>query len=506
MMAACGGGGNSNNGGGGSSSITSVTVSCSPTSLHPNQTSQCSASVSGTGNFSSAVTWSASAGSINSSGVFTAPGTNASIQVTITATSAQDASKTGTATITVNPSSTVANVIPIVVDAGPPGLQFTYVNGGFASVTLCVPGTTNCQTIDHMLVDTGSSGVRVVDSVLTLSLPKETDSNGNQIGQCTAFSDGSAWGYVARATIQMAGEQATSVPNSNAQGVPVQVIGKSVLPNVPQSCSNNVKLEETVQDLGANGILGVGLFEQDCGSYCATTVDPNYPFYYSCSNGTCTQAMLSVANQVQNPVWLFPQDNNGVLIQLPSVPQGTGAVNPTGSLIFGIDTQTDNALGNATTFYTTTADGSFQQVQFNGTNYNDNCSSNNNNGNCSYVDSGSNAFFVVNAGTLGVLQCSGGNSGFYCQNPTKNFNATNVGANNASGQVSFSIGDADNLFNNNPNSTAFVELGGPSDMGGGKTGLGFDYGLPFFYGRTPGVFTVIENQSTSKGKGPAWAY
>src|SRR5580658_6817389 len=86
-MAACGGGGSNNNG---SSTITAVTVSCNPTTLAPNQTSQCSASVSGTGNYSSGVSWSASAGTINSSGLFTPPGTDAVTMVTITATSTQD--------------------------------------------------------------------------------------------------------------------------------------------------------------------------------------------------------------------------------------------------------------------------------------------------------------------------------------------------------------------------------------------------------------------------------
>ena len=493
-MSACGGGGSNNNNG--SSSITSVTVSCNPTTLTPNQTSQCTASVTGTGNYSSAVSWTVSAGSITSAGVFTAPGTDATLMVTITAASTQDSSKFGSAVVTVNPTSSANNTLPIVVDSGPAGLQIPYVNGAFASVTLCVPGTTSCQTIDHLLVDTGSSGVRIVDSALTLSLPQQKDSNGNVIGECAQFADGSSWGYVGMASIQMAGEQATTVQGANFSGIPVQVIGTSVLSNEPAACSNGVTKENDVQSLGANGILGVGLFQQDCGTYCTNTVDPNYPAYYSCSGGTCTQSTLALTNQVPNPVWLFPQDNNGVLIQLPSVPTGTGAVNPTGSLIFGIDSQSDNALGSAS-FYTTTADGAFSQVQFNGQTYNDTCSSSNNNANCSYLDSGSNALFLLDASTLGVSNCSGTNSGFYCQAPTKNFTATNVGANNQSGQVSFSIGDADTLLNDNPSATAFVELGGPNPGG-------FDYGLPFFYGKS--VFVVIENQSTPKGAGPAWAY
>lgn len=62
-------------------------------------TSQCSATVQGTGSYSSAVTWSASNGSITTAGLFTAPATAGS--VTVTATSSQDTTKSGTATITV---------------------------------------------------------------------------------------------------------------------------------------------------------------------------------------------------------------------------------------------------------------------------------------------------------------------------------------------------------------------------------------------------------------------
>ncbi|MGA9992093.1 MAG: DUF3443 family protein, partial [Thiobacillaceae bacterium] len=60
------------------------------------------------------------------------------------------------------------NQIPVVVDAGPPGVHA--INGPYVSVTLCAPGTTNCQTIDHLLVDTGASGARVLASVLQPAL------------------------------------------------------------------------------------------------------------------------------------------------------------------------------------------------------------------------------------------------------------------------------------------------------------------------------------------------
>ena len=55
------------------------------------------------------------------------------------------------------------NVQPITVNAGPAN---NYANGLFTSVTICVPGSaSNCQTIDGVLVDTGSSGLRILSSV-----------------------------------------------------------------------------------------------------------------------------------------------------------------------------------------------------------------------------------------------------------------------------------------------------------------------------------------------------
>src|SRR5208337_3086138 len=88
LMTACGGGGGSSSAGGGNTStITSVTASCSPSTVTSGQTSQCSAAVAGTGNFSSAVTWSTNAGQISASGVLTAPIiVSGSASATVTAT------------------------------------------------------------------------------------------------------------------------------------------------------------------------------------------------------------------------------------------------------------------------------------------------------------------------------------------------------------------------------------------------------------------------------------
>src|SRR5579872_2449422 len=64
-------------------------------------------------------------------------------------------SSTPTPTPTPTPSSTPAtgpNTMTINVNSGPGG---NYANGIFASVTVCIHGTSTCQTIPNILVDTG---------------------------------------------------------------------------------------------------------------------------------------------------------------------------------------------------------------------------------------------------------------------------------------------------------------------------------------------------------------
>jgi hypothetical protein len=90
-----------------SPTVTSVSVSCTPTSILTGQTSQCSATVSGTGNYSSGVTWSATDGTVTAGGVFTSSGAGTA---TITATSTQDSTKSGSAPVGVTGPSTITSV------------------------------------------------------------------------------------------------------------------------------------------------------------------------------------------------------------------------------------------------------------------------------------------------------------------------------------------------------------------------------------------------------------
>jgi uncharacterized protein YjdB len=119
-LTSCGGGSVSETSTASQSRVTSITVSCSPASVQTGKTSQCTATVVGTGAYSSSVTWSSSAGTINSSGLLTAPSTASS--ATVTATSTQDSTKSGSTVVTITVASSITSITvscdPASVQAG----------------------------------------------------------------------------------------------------------------------------------------------------------------------------------------------------------------------------------------------------------------------------------------------------------------------------------------------------------------------------------------------------
>lgn len=365
-----------------------------------------------------------------------------------------------------------SNVQAITVNSGPTS---NYVDGAFTSVTVCVPGsTTSCQTIGGILVDTGSPGLRILSSALTISPPQQTASNGAPVVECLPFLDGFTWGPVQTVDFTIAGEHAKSLP--------IQVIGTSNFPTIPASCSSNGVAEEDLASLGANGILGVGIFPQDCGTACAQSGASNPGLYYTCPVSGCLVTTESVASQVQNPVSLFAKDNNGVIIELPSVTGSETSVS--GSLIFGIGTQSNNGLDSATV-YTLDPTTANITTTYHGVTYT----------NASFLDSGSNGIYFLDATTTGFPVCT--NATFwYCPSSTQSLSATNQGANGATASVDFVVGNATTLTSN----AADAAVNG---IAGPNSGI-FDWGLPFFFGRK--VFTAIEGQSTPGGTGPYWAY
>lgn len=371
-----------------------------------------------------------------------------------TSTPSSSSSGGGNTTVTANaPAVTGDNVQPISVNAGIAGTT----NLAFASVTVCVPGTGQCQTIDNVLIDTGSSGLRVLASALnSLALPQQTTVANHPLAECIQFVDLShIWGSIKQADVKIAGKIAHSAP--------IQVIGDSAIGTDPSTCANGSSSTSmnTVAKLGGNGILGVGSFVQDCGDYCATTVANN--IYYDCPGTTCTQTLATLASQVHNPIALFDSDNNGVVIDLPAVAD-TGATRANGWMVFGIGTRDNNALGTAST-YTLNSVGNLT-AQYKNSTYAK-----------SFIDSGSNGLFFPDTS---IPKCSNA-VGFYCPNILQHLTATIVGNNNTSNSISFSVANAELL---NGNFAAFNDLGGFLTSG-------FDFGLPFFYGRK--IYTALES-------------
>jgi hypothetical protein len=337
-----------------------------------------------------------------------------------------------------------------------------------------------------VLVDTGSPGLRLLASALNgFSLPAQMDPNvgANAIVECLPFADGYTWGPVVTADVTIGGEMASAIPINI-----IDDIG-TLEPAAPASCTSNGTDLGSLDDLGANGVLGVGLFSTDCGGYCeqAVSLQTQGFFYYSCSASSCAATSEPNASQVINPVAVFPKDNNGVILQLPAIPIA-GVASDTGYLVFGIGTESNNALGGSTVF---TTDGSGNlSTMFNGQTM------------VGFLDSGSNGLFFPDS-SLPTCSGTGGISDFYCPSPSPSalLTATIQGQNGNSAMVSFQINDPTKV-----NNTFFaVDVGGPI---GGIMGLGtntfFDFGVPFFYGRT--VFTAIQGVAADGTTGPYYAY
>ena len=362
--------------------------------------------------------------------------------------------------------SPMANVMTVSVGASS---VCTSVNELCAQVTICEPGTSSCQTISNILIDIGSFGLRVFNSVLSLSLTQQVDSLGNPIGECTFFADGSAlWGPVQRAEVVLGGEPAVNVP--------IHVISPTF---AAQSATANPCLTVVESDpllANFNGILGLGVFTEDCGPFCAS--NSNNGLYFSCVASTCTGTAVPVSNQVQNPVPFLPSDNNGVILALNAVP-ATGAQAVFGSLIFGIGTAANNSPPAGVSVFTTNNNG-FLTTMYKGTSFGQ-----------SVIDSGANGYFFPDA-TLPL--CPMPVEDFYCPaNPT-NLSATIIGTNSLQAMVSFQVANALTLALSGNN--AFNNLGGQFST--------FVWGLPFFFGRT--VYVGIESQPSTLGTGPLIAF
>jgi hypothetical protein len=405
-----------------------------------------------------------------------------------------------------NPSS---STIPIyVADQSTTG-KYGYSNEPLVSVTICTPNHTSssqCQTISNVLLDTGSYGLRLFSQVIAknVQLAQQTVNEYGQtknLAECALFGSGADWGSVQNGDVTMGSQTASNIP--------IQVIDINY-GQIPDGCAQFCPDTDPCT-AGYNGILGVGLFAQDCGTECANyTSDTSNPgIYFGCDDSGCFDGIqgncgsdgvcmytVGTNQQVINPVSSFSTGfNNGVSLTLPSV-GAAGASGVTGTLTLGIGSPSSATAFLADSGGMTDGNGADFTTVFQGTTYGGRGNSDNSNG--AFIDSGSNGLFF----SSGISTCAT-STDFYCGGGQSfsatmyNYDPHSQGATNAA--VAFTVGNADALFNSG--NSCFSTLAGPSS-------LGFDWGLPFFFGRT--VYVGLDGTSATVGgqstPGPYWAF
>ena len=411
------------------------------------------------------------------------------------------ASPTPTPTGTGTP---VANTATLLVDGGPAALSigangYTALNEGYITITLCAPGsTTNCQTIDHVQVDTGSVGLRVIQGVLQpallAALTAETDPSGNPVGECYQYVSSYAFGSVRLADFTVAGEKVAAMP--------VQVVADAgVFATAPASCtSGGGSAITSIQDLGANAIIGIGSTATDCGTRCQTAGSNAGAAYYSCPATGCasiiarTAATTAPFEQLPNPVAAFASDNNGVIIALPQV-ASSGVASTSGTITFGIGTQSDNLLPSGLTLLALTTSTATRGPALVTANYKGNALSQ------SFLDTGSSTYYFDD-GT--ITACTTGTwTDFYCPAAPLLLSPTLTGTNNVTASASFTLYNPTTLA-----ATVNVAPGLGVDTAlltqASLSSNSFDFGLPFFFGRT--VYSAIEGRDAGGTTGPYVAF
>ena len=446
----------------------------------------------------------------------------------------------GTQTVALTGTNGVSNQAQVTVGFGVNGntanADSNYYNGIFTTVTVCTPGTTDCVAVPNVLVDTGSVGLRILSTALTgLTLNQITDpATSEPLYECVQYGDLSyTWGPMQMATVQVGGETASALPTASGgtanAGIPIQVIAAGQTPPSivgivgvsgtyynpclyyhGTSGATGGNNNDSTTTLGANGILGVGNYSQDCGTDCETASSDNmYLVCQSIGSASCELQGVAVKYQAWNPVAAFPVDNNGVSISLPAI-SADGATTVTGTLTFGIGTESNNSIPSTAGIYELDADGNFESATFNGTTY---CSSGlstcptSEASGGSFIDSGSNAYYVSNDTDLSTTNCitSTIEIGYYCPSSNLSLPLGLTGANNKTTTVTLSIENAATLFTNT-SYAAFNDLGGPSCVPNSTAGITcdladqyLDLGVPFFFGRP--VYVGISGTNTSYPNG-----
>ena len=356
------------------------------------------------------------------------------------------------------------NVVPLTVRTPHSGFNRLVV-----TVTVCEPGTARCATIDDVMIDTGSTGLRLESSAVPVSLrlPAFTGTGDKPLAECLRFVHDDAWGPLVRADLRIGGMMASDLP--------IQIMATDGGPQ-PDGCPIS-RVKPT-----SNGTLGVGPNLFDCQGRCEQSARHPGVFIADGRSWSPVQGAVPPGSRLPNPVSRFSEHGNGVVLEIPTPPVG-GADTVVGSLTFGVGTAANNQLG-AGSIIRLDARGRFTTV-LRGVAYPD-----------SYIDSGTETYILSDAG---LPRCAGMNWA-YCPVPDRVLDATMVGIDGAETPVAFRIGDYRAALDRRVGAwDGFAEVAEPSSRS-------FVWGAPLFFGRR--IFVVQEGKAVpgnDRALGPFYA-
>jgi hypothetical protein len=350
------------------------------------------------------------------------------------------------------------NVLPVRVQT--PSYD---INRALISVTVCVPGTSECETVHNVMVDTGSVGLRLQRSAL--KHPERFSAmpgpGANALAECYRFVSSAAWGIVTRADVRLAAIQASSIP--------IQIVDEASASYAdhqrPDSCLKGGKPT-------SNGTLGIAAVSlNDCKDPCFISLKT--PRYYECTADGCAPVARPVAAnfRVVHPIAALPSDNNGYVLDVQPVPE-SGAIATRGTLTLGIGTRSNNAL-DVTNVVDLAPDGTFTTV-WNGQSYS-----------ASYFDTGTEEYYFATS-PADARECGS----HWCATPEAKFSATLKGQ-TTDATANFRVGDSASLVRSGKGAFRNVAIIARKDS------RAFVWGMPFFIGRK--VFVRLTDGSSGSG-------
>lgn len=370
------------------------------------------------------------------------------------------------------------NVVPLVVDKGYNGLAS---NTSFISLTVCIPNTNACQVLDHVFVDTGSTGLRINQSMLNIGL-MPLSYQGANLYQCMKFGEGYTFGPIVTADVRIGGE--------NARNIPAQIFNDVDHNNVPADCSNGLPFAD-LNNFGAKAIIGVNPYSNP---------NNNYTGVYTCQESTSCNKINNPRNIPFklniNPVAAFSKDNNGLILSLPAVTSAESSP-LSGYMVFGLDTQNNNRVNSSLVKVLGSPNPDFQVGYFH-------ANSNSLNDSYAIFDSGYQTYYFYDANmTQCTLPNPDGHS-YYCPNSFPQYWNSRI-----SSYDSTSIaGEINALIINYEVTPGLHDTVVPAL---GEVASQIDnltiYGLPFFFGKKVYIGLMGESgNQTPLGTGPAWGY